>query len=164
MGTPNILLTRVDNRLVHGQVGMTWANTLGANLIVVANDQVAADPVQQNLMDMVVPETVKIRYFTIEKTINIIHKAAPHQKIIIVVKTPHDALKLIEGGVPVKELNVGNMHFTEGKKQMTSTVYVDAADAEVFRRMHALGVKMEIKGVPSERAYDMAEVLAKNGF
>ncbi|MEM8267171.1 PTS sugar transporter subunit IIB, partial [Morganella morganii] len=51
---PNILMTRIDNRLVHGQVGVTWTNTLGANLVVVANDEAAADPVQQNLMDMVV--------------------------------------------------------------------------------------------------------------
>ena len=49
---PNILMTRIDNRLVHGQVGVTWTNTLGANLVVVANDEAAADPVQQNLMDM----------------------------------------------------------------------------------------------------------------
>ena len=49
---PDILLARVDNRLIHGQVGMTWANHLGANLIIVANDEVAEDEVQQNLMDM----------------------------------------------------------------------------------------------------------------
>lgn len=80
MTKPNILLTRIDNRLVHGQVGMTWTNTLGANLVVVANDEVATDSVQQNLMDMVLPETVQIRFFTLEKTIRIIGKAAPHQK------------------------------------------------------------------------------------
>lgn len=53
MSGPNILLTRIDNRLVHGQVGVTWVNHLGANLLVVANDKVSEDEVQQNLMDMV---------------------------------------------------------------------------------------------------------------
>lgn len=108
MGTPNILLTRIDNRLIHGQVGMTWTNTLGANLVVVANDAVAEDEVQQNLMDMVLPDSAQSRFFTIEKTIRIIEKAAPRQKILLVVKTPQDALKLVEGGVPIKEINVGN--------------------------------------------------------
>ncbi|MDA6329317.1 PTS sugar transporter subunit IIB, partial [Escherichia coli] len=32
MTSPNILLTRIDNRLVHGQVGVTWTSTIGANL------------------------------------------------------------------------------------------------------------------------------------
>lgn len=43
---PNILLTRIDNRLIHGQVGVTWTKTLGANLLLVANDAVANDPMQ----------------------------------------------------------------------------------------------------------------------
>lgn len=60
---PNILLTRIDNRLVHGQVGVTWVNHLGANLMVVANDEVAEDEVQQDLMDMVVPGTIGVRFF-----------------------------------------------------------------------------------------------------
>ena len=77
---PNILMTRIDNRLVHGQVGVTWTNTLGANLVVVANDEAAADPVQQNLMDMVVAEGVQTRYFTLQKTIDVIHKAADRQR------------------------------------------------------------------------------------
>lgn len=88
MSTPNILMTRIDNRLVHGQVGVTWTNTLGANLVLVANDAAAADPVQQNLMDMVVAEGVQTRYFTLEKTIDVIHKAADRQKISSYAK-PH---------------------------------------------------------------------------
>jgi len=96
--TPNILLTRIDNRLIHGQVGMTWTNTLGANLVVVADDKAANDETQQNLMDMAIPDSAESRFFTLEKTINIIHKAAPRQKILLVVRTPQDALALVEGG------------------------------------------------------------------
>jgi PTS system N-acetylgalactosamine-specific IIB component len=164
MANPNILLTRVDNRLVHGQVGMTWVNTLGANLIIVADDAVAADPVQQNLMDMVVPETVQNRYFTLEKTARIIDKAAPHQKIIIIIKTPQDALFLVEHGVPIKELNIGNMHFSEGKKQISSTVSVDNNDIETFKKLNDLGVRLEIKGVPSEHGTDLMKLLKESGF
>ncbi|SPW29714.1 Probable phosphotransferase enzyme IIB component M6_Spy0801 [Edwardsiella tarda] len=80
MSQPNILMTRIDNRLVHGQVGVTWTNTLGANLVLVANDAAAADPVQQNLMDMVVADGVQTRYFTLQKTIDVIHKAADRQR------------------------------------------------------------------------------------
>lgn len=164
MTKPNILLTRIDNRLVHGQVGMTWTNTLGANLVVVANDEVATDSVQQNLMDMVLPETVQIRFFTLEKTIRIISKAAPHQKILLVVKTPEDALTLVEGGVPIEFLNIGNLHFSEGKQQLSSTVSVDKNDVETFKKLNQLDVKMEVKGIPSERGQDLMNLLKEATF
>ncbi|MDO5039486.1 PTS galactosamine transporter subunit IIB [Clostridium sp.] len=148
---PNILLTRVDNRLIHGQVGVTWVNHLGANLILVANDKVAADPVQQSLMEMVLPDAIQTRFFTIDKTINIIHKASDRQKIFLVCRTPQDALRLIEGGVPIKELNIGNMHFSEGKEQISSTVSLDEDDKKTIRKIIDLGIKVEIRRVPDER-------------
>ncbi len=159
MSTPNILATRIDNRLVHGQVGVTWTNTLGANLVVVANDEVSTDTVQQSLMEMVLPDTVQARFFTIEKTIKIIGKAAPHQKILIVIKTPQDALKLVKGGVPIKEINVGNMHFAEGKKQLSATVSVDQDDIDTFKELDKLGIKLDVRGIPSERGRDMMDLL-----
>ncbi|MCL6572801.1 MAG: PTS N-acetylgalactosamine transporter subunit IIB [Bacillus sp. (in: Bacteria)] len=159
MSTPNILLTRIDNRLVHGQVGVTWTNTLGANLVVVVNDNVATDPVQQSLMEMVLPDTVQIRFFTLEKTIRIIGKAAPHQKILLVFKTPQDALKFVKGGGPIKEINVGNMHFAEGKKQLSSTVSVDQNDIDTFNELDQLGIKLDVRGIPSERGRNMMDLL-----
>lgn len=161
MGTPNILMTRIDNRLVHGQVGVTWTNTLGANLLLVANDEAAQDPVQQNLMDMVVADGVQTRYFTLQKTIDIIAKAASHQKIFIVCKTPQDVLTLVKGGVPIKFVNVGNMHFAAGKKQIHKTVSVDDADIDAFNQLIKLEIPCEIKRVPDE-AGEMVSTLLKN--
>ena len=148
---PNILLTRVDNRLIHGQVGVTWVNHLGANLILVANDEVAEDPVQQSLMDMVVPDAIQTRFFSIDKTIKVIHKAADRQKIFLVCRTPQDALRLVKGGVPIKELNIGNMHFSEGKEQIASTVSVDEDDKKTIRELLDLGINVEVRRVPDER-------------
>lgn len=156
---PNILSTRIDNRLIHGQVGMTWVNSIGANLILVANDEVANDAVQQSLMDMVVPETVQTRYFTIEKTINVIHKASPAQKIFLVVRTPQDILRLVEGNVPIKYVNVGNLHFSEGKKQISPTVSVSDDDIETFRKIAAYGVELDVRGVPSDKGKNLLEML-----
>ena len=144
---PNILSTRVDNRLVHGQVGMTWVNSIQANLVLVANDVVANDPVQQSLMDMVLPEGVQSRYFTIEKTINVIHKASDAQKIFLVVKTPQDAL------------NIGNMHFSEGKKQISATVSVDEDDIKTLKRLNELGVELDLRGVPSDKGKNIMELI-----
>ena len=140
MAEPNILLTRIDNRLIHGQVGMTWTNWLGANLVVVADDEIAADPVQQNLMEMAITGNVGARFFTLQKTIDVIHKAASHQKIFLVVRTPQNALTLIKGSVPIKEINVGNLHFAEGKKQVSKVISVTDDDIRCFQELEALGI------------------------
>ncbi|CAQ82867.1 MULTISPECIES: PTS N-acetylgalactosamine transporter subunit IIB [Photorhabdus] len=160
MSIPNILMTRIDNRLVHGQVGVTWTNSLGANLVLVANDQVASDLVQQNLMDMVVSDGVQTRYFTLQKTIDVIHKAAERQKIFIVCKTPQDVLTLVKGGVPISFVNVGNMHFAEGKRQIHKTVSVDDSDVVVFRELEQLGITCEVRRVPDEAGEPIAKLLA----
>ncbi|EHR9179359.1 TPA: PTS N-acetylgalactosamine transporter subunit IIB [Escherichia coli] len=152
MSSPNILLTRIDNRLVHGQVGVTWTSTIGANLLVVVDDVVANDDIQQKLMG-IAAETYGfgIRFFTIEKTINVIGKAAPHQKIFLICRTPQTVRKLVEGGIDLKDVNVGNMHFSEGKKQISSKVYVDDQDLTDLRFIKQRGVNVFIQDVPGDQ-------------
>lgn len=149
---PNIVLTRIDNRLIHGQVATQWTNVIGANLILVANDDVANNKMRQSLMDMAAPNGVATRYFTIEKTINVIGKAADRQKIFIVCENPQDVLKLVEGGVPITKVNIGNMHHSEGKRQVATVVSVDDADVEAFKKLREHGVELEIRKVPQESA------------
>ena len=155
---PNILLTRIDNRLIHGQVAVTWSNHVGANLIVVANDEVAKDPLQQSLMDMAVPG-METRYFTIRETIDKIGLASEEQKIALIVKTPQDVLELVKGEVPIRKVNIGNMHYSEGKEQLTSTVAVDEEDKKAFRELHRLGVQLEIRRVPSEKGKNIIDLI-----
>ncbi|EFA4382502.1 PTS N-acetylgalactosamine transporter subunit IIB [Escherichia coli] len=152
MSSPNILLTRIDNRLVHGQVGVTWTSTIGANLLVVVDDVVANDDIQQKLMG-ITAETYGfgIRFFAIEKTINVIGKAAPHQKIFLICRTPQTVRKLVEGGIDLKDINVGNMHFSEGKKQISSKVYVDDQDLADLRFIKQRGVNVFIQDVPGDQ-------------
>ncbi|ROR22170.1 PTS system D-galactosamine-specific EIIB component (Man family) [Mobilisporobacter senegalensis] len=151
MGEPNILLTRIDNRLIHGQVGVTWTMTLGANLILVADDVVADDTLQQQLMSVTAQSSgAGVRFFTIQKTIDVIHKASPNQKIFIVCRTPQVVRKLVEGGVPIKEVNVGNMHFDKGKHALSKKVYVDDKDLEDLQAIQAAGVEVYIQDVPGD--------------
>lgn len=156
---PNIVLSRIDERLVHGQVGVQWVGFANANIIVVANDEVAADQIQQNLMEMVLAEGIAIRFWTVQKTIDTIHKAADRQRILLVCRTPKDFRQLVEGGVPVTQINVGNMHYAEGKTQIAKTVSVDAEDIEEFRQLKALGVTCTVQGVPTESATDLFSLL-----
>lgn len=155
MADPNIVLVRIDNRLVHGQVGCQWVGIANPNLIVVADDEAASDPIQQSLMKMTADSMgVGIRFFTVQKTIDIIHNASPKQRIFIVVRTPAQARTLIENGVPIKSLNVGNMHYTEGKRVHEEPhVYVDDKDVADFEAIKNLGVEIYIQIAPGDRKF-----------
>ncbi|EQK43919.1 MAG: PTS N-acetylgalactosamine transporter subunit IIB [Paraclostridium bifermentans] len=155
---PNIVLTRIDNRLIHGQVATMWSSSVGANLLLVANDEVSKNEFRQGLMDMAAPSFAQTRYFSIEKTINIINRASESQHIAIICETPQDVLKLVEGGVPIKKVNIGNMHMAQGKRQVSKAVCVDDSDVDAFKKLKALGVELEIRRVPSESAESIDEL------
>lgn len=157
---PNIVLCRIDNRLVHGQVATQWCGVVGANIIVVANDDVAKNELRQGLMDMAAPSYCQTRYWTVQKTIDTIHKASPAQKIALIVETPQDVLKLVEGGVPVKSVNIGNMHMADGKKQVATSVAVDQSDVDAFRKLRENGVELYIQRVPDIAKEDVEKIFS----
>ena len=147
----NIVLTRIDNRLVHGQVGVTWCKTVGANLVVVADDIAAEDDLQQQLMEMTAKSSgVDIRFFTVAYCAEIIGNASPDQKILIICRTPKEVRYLVEKGVPIKNVNVGNMHFVQGKKKLDKKVYVDDEEEAALKYLVAQGVKVFIQDVPGD--------------
>jgi len=156
---PNIVLSRIDERLIHGQVGVQWVGFSGANLVLVANDEVAEDTVQQNLMEMVLAEGISVRFWSLQKVIDNIHRAADRQKILLVCKNPNDFLTLVKGDVPVSRINVGNMHYAEGKKQIAKTVSIDDQDIAAFNGLQKAGVECFVQGVPTESAQDLYKLL-----
>ena len=93
-----------------------------------------------------------------DKTINIIGKASPNQHIAIICETPQDVLKLVEGGVPIKKVNIGNMHMADGKRQVATSVAVNDDDVACFRKLQELGVELEIKRVPDTPAENIEKL------
>ena len=101
---------------------------------------------------MAAPAYASMRYWTIQKTIENIHKANAKQMIFIVCENPQDVVKLAEGGVPIQKVNIGNMHMSDGKRQVAGSVAVDDADVAAFRRLQELGVELEVRRVPTEHS------------
>ena len=106
-------------------------------------------------MDFPVKHPIKIIGNNIPTFIEIINKASETQRIALIVETPIDALKLVEGGVPIKKINIGNMHMAEGQRQVATSVAVDDADLDAFRKMQELGIELEIKRVPDIASEDI---------
>ncbi|HBI3768838.1 TPA: PTS sugar transporter subunit IIB [Enterococcus faecalis] len=127
MNKPNVKMVRVDERLIHGQ-GQLWIKSLGVNLVICANDKVAEGSLQQTLMKTVVPKGTNVRFWTIEHTAKIIWKAAPNQTIFVVVGSLTDALELCKLGFPMDQLNIGNIHASDGKEKISQFIYLGKED------------------------------------
>ena len=146
---PNIAALRIDERLVHGQ-GQLWIKTLGVNTVIVANDEAANDPIQQTLMKTVIPKTIAMRFFTVQHTCDVIYKASPKQVMFIICKSAEDALKLVEGGVPVTEINVGNIHRAPGKQEVSPYIALGEEDRAALRTLkEKYNVTFNTKSTPT---------------
>ena len=145
--------------LIHSQIAVTWSHYIGCNLLLVANDGIYDDSVRQSLMDMAVPPGMATRYLSIQQTIERVHKAEPEQQIVLIIESPEDAVHLARGGVPFTEVNVGNMHFSEGKQQIHKTVSVDKDDIAAFKDLAEMGIECSIQTVPQEPHVYMQDLL-----
>ncbi|MCH4207240.1 MAG: PTS sugar transporter subunit IIB [Solobacterium sp.] len=153
-----ILLTRIDNRLVHGQVGVTWTSTLGANLIVVADDQTAENSLTQKLMESITRSSnTSIHFYRVDEFAPILPNAADDQKIFLVVRTPMEAAALQKAGVILNAVNIGNMHYSKGKKPLNKKVYLDASDRQALLDLLHGGSKLFIQDVPGAVREDINE-------
>ena len=129
-----LIATRLDDRLIHGQ-GLAWLTNLPINLVVVVNDAVSKSELEQDLMLTLVPQSVDARFFSVEKAINVLKKAADRQKIFLMFKTIDDVLKCIEGGVPIKELNVGNLRRRNGTTKVTPYVNLLPHEFDILEKI-----------------------------
>lgn len=148
MSKPNIVATRVDERLIHGQ-GHQWIKALGINTVIVANDEASEDKMAQTLMKSGVDKGVHVRFFTVEKVIDIIHKAAAAQTIFIITKDTSDLLKLVEGGVPIDEVNLGNIHNDGSKEKITRSLFFGEQEkADIKKLIEEHGIEFNTKTTP----------------
>ncbi|MCL6522911.1 MAG: PTS sugar transporter subunit IIB [Firmicutes bacterium] len=157
---------RIDNRLIHGQVTTSWVSAVGADRIVVTNDDVSRDPVQKLLLPQAA-RGVPTSILSVEETLEFARSAqGEREKVLVIAKLPSDALRLLEGGLKPREVNVGNQAPTPGSrfKMVTHSIAVTPEEAEIYRKIAAFGYTLTCKMMPSDRASDFLELLRRNGL
>lgn len=147
-----IKLVRVDHRLLHGQVAVSWFNSLGANTILVANDAVANDDFRKSAIRLAKPDKAKLVMKSIDDSIKAIASGATDKyKMLIVVESVADAEKLIKG-VPnsIKALNLGGTTAGEDTVNYSKTINLTHEDEDKLVQLQQLDVDIYIQQVPNE--------------
>ncbi|HEY9094040.1 MAG TPA: PTS sugar transporter subunit IIB [Candidatus Cryosericum sp.] len=156
----------IDNRLIHGQVTVSWCSYYGAKRIVVADDKVAADPIQR----IILPQAARglpTSVVSIADALKLLPTLDPaHESVLIIARNAEGALALLQGGLRPKSINVGNQAPVQGTKYVMVLPWIAATkeDAQAFKAMSDMGYKITPQRSSSDRALDLVELLGKKGL
>lgn len=148
MGTLN---ARVDERLIHGQVATIWTHLLDATRIIVVNDDAVHDKMQIGALKLARPTGVKLSILSVKKGIlNINNGKYDEDNNFLITRNIQDMRALIDGGIPLKAFNVGNVAPREGSHAIKKSVALTATDIENVQALLDEGIKITAQMVPTE--------------
>jgi len=146
-----VFWVRVDNRLIHGQVVEAWVPYIGAHNILVGNDELASDELQQEIMSLAIPNNVESAFLTIDElTDDERLTQAGRENTLLLFSTCLDVRRAFEKGLRVPLLNVGNLHYGTGKRQLSPSVALGPEDEACLRYLLEQGVELDFRCVPND--------------
>ena len=160
--TKGLVHVRIDDRLIHGQVAVYWCNAVNATRIMVANDVMYENDKKKAALRLVVPAGLKSSLLNIEKaTKNLVSGKYEGQRVILVVRRPKDILRMMDHGVEVQEINVGNLPARDGTRNVKKSINVTDEEIKDFQELSRRGVKLTGKQVPDNADDDLMELINK---
>jgi mannose/fructose/N-acetylgalactosamine-specific phosphotransferase system component IIB len=159
-----VALVRVDNRLVHGQVLEAWLPALDAHGILVADDEAAGNVLARSAMALAIPPGVNFEVVRVQAAAELLRpggKGPQRPRTLLLLRDVRDAVALSAAGVPIPQLNLGNVHFGTGRKQVSPSVFLDAAELAELEGLARGGTQVEVRAVPSEAPIRLADLKAR---
>lgn len=158
------MLFRIDDRLLHGQVIEGWIKPLGIRRVVIISETLSKDPVQPELMRMVVPDGTEVHLLDVAQACERLkEQAASGGKTLVLAPSPSEALELVRAGVRLEIVNVGGLHAQNAAAQISPSLSLGASDWKTLKKILEAGVRLEAQPIPTEPPMDLSDWLAKSG-
>lgn len=155
-----IKMTRVDHRLLHGQVAITWIRQVGADCILIANDAVAKDELRMSVLRMAKPQGVKLVMKSVDDSIKALTSGVTDKyNLFIITESIEDAWRLCKAVPAIRELNIGGVKVEDGKRQISEAVFVSDEECARIRELDAAGVHVFVQMTPSERSDEAMKLI-----
>lgn len=157
-----IILYRVDDRLVHGQVVEGWVPALGAEELAVVSDDIAGDEMRRAIMRFATPEEVDLKILTVAEAAAYLPEAAKSErKVLLLLPGLAEAVELSRQGLKIPSLNIGGMHYSAGKNlSIGKAIFLNDQDCAALKTLNAAGITIEGRGVPTDKPLDLMEAIA----
>lgn len=146
----NIVLTRVDERLLHGQVVISWIPFINADEVIIVDDEYAKDDFMSLLIKNAAPSNVKVNVFTADAAADYLKGEDEKTKILILLKNIEYIQNLIDSGVKLHKINVGNLGSSPERKQYYNSVYLSDNELNLLKQISGQ-IEVEIKMLPKDK-------------
>jgi len=157
----SVLLVRIDDRLIHGQVSVGWAAHLKPDLILVLDDDVAADNWENDLVCSACPDSVRAQVMNIAEGSRFLNRPeAAAERIIVLLRGTREARRMLEAGFRPPVINIGGLHHHEGSRSLLPFVFLDSSEAADLRHLAGQGIHLNAQDLPGNRSIDLAPLLA----
>lgn len=154
----NLVLARIDDRLIHGQVMTAWMKSRPATRIMVVDDKVARDSFMISVIEMAAPSGVKVDVLSCAKAAEALCGGLGEPTIVL-AKTPETYRQLIDHGVDIREINLGGMGMSPGRRTLYKNIAASDAERALLKRMLADGVDVRIQIIPAESVIEIGKLL-----
>lgn len=154
----NIVLARIDDRLIHGQVMTAWMKTRPAKRILVIDDKVAADAFMIEVIELAAPTGVKVDVYSCDQAIEAL-KNGLDTPTILLAKIPDTYKRLMDGGIALGEINLGGMGMAPGRKTLYKNIAASEVERSVMKDFLAQGIDIKIQIIPSENCIEIGKLL-----
>jgi mannose/fructose/N-acetylgalactosamine-specific phosphotransferase system component IIB len=145
-------LVRVDDRLIHGQVGFVWLRAIGADMFLVIDDATAKNPFLRDVLIDGHPQGTTVEVCTVEDgAVRMKELAAGSQGVFVIMKSPVTAKKLRDMGVEFDMLNIGGMGAGPGRNKLYKNISAGPLEMEAMRALEAMGTRVEFRIVPDDK-------------
>lgn len=154
----SIVLVRVDDRLIHGQVVVGWVQALGVQRIVLVDDEVSANDWERELYRLSVPPGLAVEFATVDEAVALMEEwgNAP-QRTILLAGDVDTIVRLCGRTAFIRKVNVGGLHDGTARSQRLSYVYLSDAEAQQLQALSEAGVEVTAQDVPTARAVPLGE-------
>ena len=143
-----ICFTRVDSRLIHGQVVQSWLPKVKVQKVVVVSKQAAQNTLMSKMMRMALPQGYDLDIVAAEQAFDIL-KQDESKKVFLLVEDLVQLLELAEQGVVLQKVNIGNTKYEDDKKEYAAGVYFNEEDLLIIKKLKAKNIVLSIKALPS---------------
>lgn len=149
-----ILLVRLDDRLLHGQVAYSLKSALNYEAIVIADDDVVNDDIRKETLKLCKPDDVRISIRDIEGAIKVVNdKRTENMKMLVIVSSPESAYrfykKLLEISIYKPKFNIAGVSMMENRKMIANSCYLSEDELKLIDKIYEMGIDIEIQLVPS---------------
>lgn len=154
-----IKMIRVDYRLLHGQVAVSWTSMLGADCLLLVSDTVLDDPLRLSSLKLAKPEGAKVVIKNLKDSIEALKSDVTDKYKLFIVCENIQLAKQVAEAMDIKEINLGNTPYREDARQASKSIFLDTRDEEDIRQMLADGMDLFIQMVPSERKISAQSIM-----